>query len=110
MAESMEQVLRLLGDRLEDDAPEVRAWTAYALARLGKTNEGEKALIRLMDNPEKGARLQAVHALDELGADAKPAAEALRKAVNDEFDYVQRVARHALWVLGERPCPYRQCH
>jgi len=109
MGEAARPAIARLERALEDDAPEVRAWAAYALVQLGQTDEGVQALIRLMDNPEKGARLQAVHALDELGADAKPAADVLRKAVSDEFEYVQRVARHALWVLGERPCPYKEC-
>lgn len=109
MGERARPAVARLQKALEDDAPEVRAWAAYALAKLGRTDEGVQALIRLVDNPEKGARLQALHALDELGTDARPATEALRKAVDDEFDYVQRVARHALWVLGERPCPYKEC-
>ena len=35
--------------------------------------------------------------------------EAMQQAVSDDFDYVGRIARHALWALGERPCPYRSC-
>lgn len=99
----------LIEKALQDEAPEVRVWAAYALVRQGRVDEGVQALIRDLKNEEKGARLQAVHAIDELGADARAATEALRIAVDDEFDYVQRVARHALWVLGDRPCPYRSC-
>jgi len=94
---------------LGDPAPEVRIWAAFALARLGHRDQGVNALIKELSNPEKGARLYAVTALDELGTQARAAIPALKKATADEFDYVQRIARHALWVLGERPCPYKVC-
>ncbi len=94
---------------LDDEAPEVRVWAGYALVRLGRADKGMKALTRDLKNPEKGARLQAVHAIDELGTEARAATDALKISIKDEFDYVQRVSRHALWILGERPCPYRSC-
>ena len=95
---------------LDDPAPEVRVWAAYALHRLGEEQSAINTLIEELSNPEKGARLQAAHALDALGKAAAPAAEALRGALDDDFDYVRRVARHALWTLGERPCPYEDCN
>ena len=92
-----------------DEAPEVRVWAAYALVRQGRSDGGLPVLIEVLADPERGARLQAVTALDQLGEAGRPAATAMQKAVQDDFDYVGRIARHALWVLGERPCPYRDC-
>ena len=94
---------------LRDPAPEVRCWAAYASVQLGEADRAMPVLIEDLGNEERGARLQAAHALDALGEKARPATEALKKALDDEFDYVKRTARHALWVLGERSCPYQKC-
>ncbi len=98
-----------LRNALRDEAPEVRAQAAFALANLGNSNEALPILSGLLSHPNRGVRLQAVHVLDALGPQAAEAADALRQSLEDDFDYVRRVARHALWTLGERPCPYRQC-
>ena len=100
---------RSLQAALADEAPEVQAWAAFALAKLGRDDEAIPVLAKLLSDPDRAARLQAIHALDALGPAAAPATELLKQVLDDEFDYVQRVARHALWTLGERPCPYRQC-
>ena len=94
---------------LRDPAPEVRCWAAYASVQLGEADRAIPVLIEDLGNEERGARLQAAHALDALGEKARPAIEALKKALDDDFDYVKRTARHALWVLGERSCPYQNC-
>ena len=98
-----------LAERLEDTAPEVQVWAAYALVKLGRSDLGLQTLIDQLGNPEEGARLQAITALDQLGEAAAPAAPDIEAATRDEFDYVQRIARHSLWVLGQRPCPYQEC-
>ena len=90
-------------------APEVRVWAAYAMVKLGRPDLGLQTLIEQLENPEQGARLQAVTALDQLGMAAAPVVPELEEAVDDEFDYVQRIARHALWALQQRPCPYKDC-
>ncbi|MBI1355927.1 MAG: hypothetical protein GC160_16425 [Acidobacteria bacterium] len=105
-AKPAEQALR---SRLDDPAPEVQVWSAYALVRMGDERAGLQKLIEQLANPEKGARLQAVTALDQLGEAASPAVPEIEAALDDEFDYVQRIARHALWTLGRRPCPYAEC-
>jgi HEAT repeat protein len=109
MADNAAGAKSTLESRLKDEAPEVRVWAAYALARQGQAAEGVPVLIEVLGNPERGARLQAITALDQLGETGRPAAAAMQLAVKDDFDYVGRIARHALWVLGERPCPYRDC-
>ena len=94
---------------LEDEAPEVRIQAAVALIRAGDAQKALKTLEESLRHRNRGVRLHAAHAADAIGDSAKPLASALQAAVEDDFDYVQRVGRHALWALGERPCPYRTC-
>lgn len=94
---------------LVDTVPEVRIQAARALIGAGEEGEALQALAKSLSHPNPGVRLHAAHAADAIGAKAAPLVEALRDALDDEFDYVQRVARHALWTLGKRPCPYRAC-
>ncbi len=109
MGEKARPAAARLEAQLQDPAPEVRVWAAYAVVKLGRPDLGLRTLIEQMGNPEQGARLQAVTALDQLGEAAAPAIPALQEAVDDSFDYVQRIARHAVWALGQRPCPYKEC-
>ena len=98
-----------LKEVLVDTLPEVRIQAARALIGMGEESEALQTLADSLSHPNRGVRLHAAHAADAIGAKAAPLVEALRDALDDEFDYVQRVARHALWTLGERPCPYRAC-
>lgn len=99
----------LLTDALEDPVPEVRIQAAHALITTAAEPEAIRALGDLLSHRNRGVRLQAVHAIDAIKDKAAPLVTELQAAMNDEFDYIQRVARHALWVLEERPCPYREC-
>ncbi len=94
---------------IQDEAPEVRVQAAGALIATGHTKEGLLVLETLLSHPNQGVRLHVVHTLDSIGEKAAGLTEGLKAALEDEFDYVQRVARHALWKLGERPCPYVRC-
>lgn len=98
-----------LAGLLQDELPEVRVQAARALAGSEHSAEAIAVLRRAFDHPNRGVRLHAAHAADAIGDDARALTDALRKAVGDSFDYVQRVARHALWQLGARSCPYRSC-
>jgi uncharacterized sulfatase len=77
---------------LKDPAAVVRSAAARG---LGDT----AALAAELKGTDQYVRLQSAIALDEMGARAKPAAEALRAAVDDENQYVGRVATHALQSL-----------
>lgn len=101
--------LPVLREALEDEAPEVRVQAAHALIQAGEARAALDALAALLSHANRGVRLQAAHAADAIGDRAAPLADALRAALDDEFDYVRRVSRHALWTLGERPCPYQDC-
>ncbi len=103
------QLSETLPALLNDDVPEVRVQAARALVGTQHSEAAVGALRSALSHRNRGVRLHAAHAADALGDAARPLAEDLRAAVGDSFDYVQRVARHALWTLGERPCPYRTC-
>ena len=99
----------LLKEALGDSVPEVRIQAARALIGTPAEPEALRTLGELLSHRNRGVRLQAVHATDAIEHKAAPLVKELQTALNDEFDYVQRVARHALWTLKQRPCPYREC-
>ncbi|MBM3726183.1 MAG: sulfatase [Acidobacteria bacterium] len=79
---------------VDDASPAVRVAAARGLADVD-------LLVRELDGPNDFARLQAVQALDEMGAAARPArARIARLEKEDSNDYVRRVAGHALGRLG----------
>jgi HEAT repeat protein len=92
-----------LRDRLSDEISDVRIWAAYGLCRLGKTDEGLPVLADALSSTNGADRLHAAHALEALGEDARPVAEALRGVLGDEFGYPDRVATRFLKSLGEYP-------
>jgi len=69
------------------------------VAAAGKLGD-VAVLVRELGNNEEWARHRAAVALDEMGTKAAGAREALRGALQDSNEYVQRVARHALEQLG----------
>ncbi|MCY4536457.1 MAG: HEAT repeat domain-containing protein, partial [Bryobacterales bacterium] len=99
----------LLTEALRDPVPEVRVQAARALVGTTAEPEALRTLGELLSHRNRGVRLQAVHAADAIKGRAAPLVRQLQAAMEDEFDYVQRVARHALWTLEQRPCPYREC-
>ena len=86
----------VLRARLSDPSPTVRVAAAHALADWGWASEGLKALVELLSHPEEFVRLYAINALRHLGEKARPALEAVKKALHDPSHYVQRVARTIL--------------
>ena len=104
-----EKLVQTLARLLQDEVPEVRVQAALALVQSTQRDEALETIRKAIRHPNRGVRLNAVHAADAIGNAAKPLAGVLREAEGDSFDYVQRVARHALWKMGERSCPYRSC-
>ena len=100
---------KLLLNALGDSVPEVRIQAARALIGTPAEQGALRTLAALLSHRNRGVRLQAAHAADAIRGKAAPLAAELQAALDDEFDYVQRVARHALWTLEQRPCPYREC-
>jgi HEAT repeat protein len=80
----------------------VRVAAADGLRRLGKTDAALPVLVAALTDDNPWVRHEAALALDEMGPKAAPAKEALQKALDDKNDYVVRVVRHVLKVLGEK--------
>ena len=90
---ALSAVTRTLGDA----SPSVRIASARAVARLGRVDAALGVLQGELTGPHQWARLAAAIVLDEMDADAKPAAEALRAALKDQPNkYIVRVANRAL--------------
>src|SRR5262249_16790972 len=93
--------------RLADRASEKGAEARSQLAPLTDEKQAAKdplpavvkavpALIRSLDHKEIRVRLAALHALETLGKDAAPAAEALAKRLTDDNRSIRRGAARAL--------------
>jgi HEAT repeat protein len=81
---------------LKDDSPSVRIAAAATVGRFGEPERALPVLIAALGDPREAVRVQAVMALENLGASAKPAEQALRSATMDESEYVKRISKRAL--------------
>ncbi|MHC4087094.1 MAG: sulfatase-like hydrolase/transferase [Planctomycetota bacterium] len=87
---------------LEDESVSVRVAAARALCRMGKPDKGLRALVGAMESEHQWGRLQAAIVLDELGEQARPAEQALKKALKGQPNkYITRVANRALNVMND---------
>lgn len=78
---------------LKDSTPSVRIAAAEALCKLGRPEQAVPVLEAALSNPTAKVALHAINVLEEVGADAKPAAEAIRNAAKNARDhYVKRAA------------------
>ncbi len=79
-----------------DDAVSVRVAAADALAVQGWSEEAVPVLIEAMKSENNWVRLRAINALDRLDGAAADAEPVFRTALDDPYNYVVRVAEHAL--------------
>ena len=93
---------------LQDPSAAVRVAAARALCRFGQSQQALPTLTDVLEDGAQWERLYAITVLDEIDADAKPALDAMRKALEyrDGFvargKYTVRVANRALnELLGE---------
>ena len=87
----------LLRKAIEDISANVRVAAAQGLCMLDMEKEGLPVLERELAGEKEWIRLAAAIALDAVGEKARPAIDALRKALDDQYNkYVVRVANRAL--------------
>ncbi len=92
---------------LLDPAPVVRTAAAYALCRLGKPADALSVLTSVLENGEQWERLHAAIVLDEIGEQARPVIDELRKALQPRKElyaggkYTVRVVNRALNELED---------
>lgn len=84
----------------------------YAVRALGfirsRSDIAVPALMREMEKPRSPVREEAMEAVAEFGADAKPAIPHLVAALKDESDHIKRAAAISLWRIernAERVLP-----
>jgi HEAT repeat protein len=81
---------------LEDKSPAPRIAAAEAMGHLGQADRALPVLVAAMNDPQESVRIQAVAALEKLGAAARPADSTLRAATSDSSEYVKRISIRAL--------------
>jgi HEAT repeat protein len=77
----------------------VRIKVAQALVRIGEPSV--PSLVEALKHAKEEVRLLAATALGEIGADAKPALPALRKAADDPVEDVRRAAADAIRLIEQ---------
>jgi len=86
---------------LQDGSVSVRVAAARALCMMGKPGQALPVLIESLSSEYEWGRLQAAIVLDGIGQQARPAEEALKKALADQPNkYITRVANHTLNVMN----------
>jgi arylsulfatase A-like enzyme len=82
---------------MNDPSAIVRITAAHAAAHYFDDTQAITLLAKETTDHHEAVALSAIIALDELGAKAKPVAEAIRNAANrKDSGYIPRVAEHAL--------------
>lgn len=95
------QTAPLLIAATKDTSPAVRIMAANALCEIGMEQKGLPVLIDEVTGKNEWARLLAAEQLDNMGEKARPAIDALKKAITLKGNkYVTRVAEHTLKELG----------
>jgi HEAT repeat protein len=88
---------------LDDKAVAPRLAAAAAIGQLGQAGKALPVLVAAMKDPQDATRIQAVAALELLGAAARPAEPTLRAATTDSSEYVKRISARALEKLQGGP-------
>ena len=94
--------IELMRSALEDDSPSVRIAAARALCRMGHSAEAVPLLARELTDGAQWVRLSAAIVLDEIDADAAPALDVMKQALEPRKDllwngkYTVRVTNRAL--------------
>lgn len=90
-----DELLRLL----RDEEISVRIAAAEALYKLGEKDEVISVLKNALTSDNTMARLQALNVLEDMGDDARPAADAIRGLISEnvrDSDYDIRAANHII--------------
>jgi len=99
LGDSASPVAARLVEALDDPAPWVQVAAADALCRLDRHEEALPALIEAMSKSNPWVRLAAINVLDRLDEKAAEAEPVLRAALEDDQNYVVRVAEHAVEIF-----------
>jgi HEAT repeat protein len=93
-------VINALQPLLEDKSAAPRIAAAAGLGKLGQADKVLPILVAAMSDPQDATRIQAVAAIESLGAAAAPAEATLTAAQTDASEYVKRISARALEKLN----------
>lgn len=97
-------VLEAVKEKLEDVSPAVSIAAAALLHQHGDAT-GLPVLLRELNHPGEWVRLQAANIVDLMEPVPQPAVAIFRARLNDDSQYVTRVARHAVQAPEETQAP-----
>jgi uncharacterized sulfatase len=83
----------------KDDAEAVRIVAAHALCIWGEREKAMPILVAALKSPQPSKQLQAAHALEDLGAQARPLLPILKQLAAKSSEYVERVTAHTVELL-----------
>lgn len=89
-----------------DEIVRVAAAQVLARCRAGAVGDVRASLVNLMTGSENECvRHYAALGLEDLGEDARPVLDSIRKAQGDPYEYVQRVAARTVETLAPKAAP-----
>ena len=85
-------------DAMKDDSPSVRIAAARAVAKFGEIDSALELLKNELKSPHQWGRLATAIVIDEMGEDARPLVDDLKKVlkIRQPNKYIIRVANRAL--------------
>ena len=85
-------------DAIKDDSPSVRIAAARAVAKFGEIDSALELLKNELKSPHQWGRLATAIVIDEMGEDARPLVDDLKKVlkIRQPNKYIIRVANRAL--------------
>ena len=96
------EVVQFLEESLEDEGLGLRLGAAYALVKLNETRLAVPALLEAMRNRNPFVRLQAIGVLENLEPKTKEVRTVLEAALEDDYNYIVRMAEHSLGGNAKR--------
>jgi N-sulfoglucosamine sulfohydrolase len=85
----------------KDDSEAVRIAAAHALCEWGDRQKAMAVLTAALKSPQPSKQLQAAHALEDLGEQARPLLPLLKQLAAKSSEYVERVTAHTVEQLEE---------
>jgi hypothetical protein len=86
----------------KDNAETVRIVAAHALCQWGERQKAMPVLTAALKSPQPSKQLQAAHALEDLGEEARPLLPFLKQLAAKSSEYVERVTAHTVERLEGR--------
>jgi arylsulfatase A-like enzyme len=93
------EAVSVLTQGLKDESGGVRVEAARALCKMDLESQGLPLLIEELKNEDQIVGHYAALALEDIGARARPALEALKQGQEDKYEYVRRISNRLVGKL-----------